>query len=318
MTSVLFAGQRNSSKVKRGALWFSIPLVALVVFVCHSFPSQSLLDKKISLIPKEDKLDLEIFFRHLICDDHIGYTLFGDKPISISGYYVHEPIEHVLWGRIPHISIDRLWKVWEKHRNRIKMKNYLWLNEPHSQDIPNLRIITVINKRAFLKVIHDNIDEFQRILGHDMTPDEFLDKVRSGNTSLFDLLHRNEVLYGILLGYGKKNAQFFDRRYLLMQHINRFHSLIPSTYEKYSLRYPKNIVNKSLEKEYDSLESRMEFFDLELKLSCFSSPHFIAIKNDEETAMLKIKYMDTHRQLIKSYSKGDFLKITFQRLEENL
>ena len=275
-------------------------------------------EKIIASMNVEDQKDLGFFFQYLVHDAHFGYVIFGDKPISIAGYFIREPAEHVLSGYIPHIVIDRLWKVWKKHEHKFKFKKYLLLNEQGSLKSNNHRIITIINKKAFLETVRENLVDFQKVLGKNMTPERLLKSLSNPNANLFEALHRNEILYGILLGYGKENAIFYEQRFILMRLADPAYVFFPVTespYESYSIKLPKISPQfGSLKKEYEHVQQQCEFFDLDFKLSRFQSPHFIAIKNSSKTLTLKQKYRKLHRELIKRCAQGDFLTITLEQL----
>ncbi|HNA63001.1 MAG TPA: hypothetical protein PKW79_07985 [Rhabdochlamydiaceae bacterium] len=305
---------------------FIASLIALLLsekasVFCSELTAQDLpklsIEELVSELSDEDRKDLGFLFSHLIHENHFGYTLFGDKPVSIAGYFIREPTQHVLSSYIPSFSVDRLWKVWQKHASKFPLQDYLFLNELCSPKSDNLRIITIINKSAFLKIVEEHIDDFHKVLGREMTPLKLLEKLSLPEASLFEALHRNEVLYGILLGYGKHNAEFYDRRSLLMHNIsslNCYRPVVDSPYESFSLRYPRPSPCRSIEDEYREMDEKCEGFDLDFKLSPFFSPHFVAMKDTPETQSLKKKYREIHRMLVKKYAEGDFLTITLKQL----
>jgi hypothetical protein len=135
------------------------------------------------------------------------------------------------------------------------------------------------------------------------------------NASLYEILNRNEVLYGLLLGFGKENAAFFDKRCKLYDIVNAPLPVTENPYESYSPKFPlPNASYNDLEHEYFSLEKRRLFFGWNASLCPIRSPQFIAIKDDSETAALEKKYRVLQHKLIKIYSEGDFLDTTLAQL----
>jgi len=271
--------------------------------------------KPIDQIDLSDRQDIEIFFRTLVYESHIGYTLFGDKPVSIEGYFIQEPSCHLaLWKSSSKMSMNNLWKTWEKYQSKLKIKNYIILNEANPA-AENLRTITVINKQAFLAKVCEHLDDFQDVLGKNMTPEKLLAQLTLPHASLYETLQRNEILYGILLGFGKENAKYFLKRFKLSQTIDSETHLDKHPYESYSLRW--SLSHSSLyhlKEELSSLEKSLFFFGWNSQFCPIQSPRFIAIKDNPETLALQEQYRELQHKLLKIYSEGDFLTITLDRL----
>jgi hypothetical protein len=93
--------------------------------------------KKI-LIPKKDKQRLEYFCRELIVYNCIGYTLFGNKPVSFD--CVMKPAFKwdfsFLWHTLnPTMNPTMLkkycaWKTWQKYRHFFCGEDFLMWSEP--------------------------------------------------------------------------------------------------------------------------------------------------------------------------------------------
>ena len=52
----------------------------------------------LSKIPSKDKQALERLFYWIMHNDHGNYTLFGEKPISLSGDFIITPIGNLIGG----------------------------------------------------------------------------------------------------------------------------------------------------------------------------------------------------------------------------
>lgn len=255
-------------------------------------------------IADNEYYDLDFFLQKLIYKEGFGYTLFGDKPISITGFFDPEPIENLLVGRNDQI-LKRGWAIWKKHHFNIG--NYLLFEEKSDLE-DNLTIITLVNKDAFLKTFNEHIDTFRQILGETITGESLLEELNKKGANLFNLLKRSEGLYGILLGYGKINSFLFQRR----QELN----LTPT---------PAPIVLSKLIpfQGFTSLKEEIEFIKREFHpiiddsvLCRFFLPEFIGLPHDTETVELLQKYRKVRHQIMKRYAKGNFLEITLRALTE--
>jgi hypothetical protein len=162
-----------------------------------------------------------------------------------------------------------------------------------------------------LQTIKEHLDCFREVLGQWVTPEKLILKISESKMSLFEVLNKNEGLFGILLGYGKNNA-FAFKRYLELAHIvdPLFSEIAP---------FPSLLITKpsfgfsSLEEEYAHLQQQLLFVDLNFPLSVFLPPTFRVLKNDQETSILEQKYRKAHRRLIKMYQEKEFLQATLDQ-----
>ena len=69
--------------------------------------------------------------------------------------------------------------------------------------------IYLINKEVARETLNEHRALFQETLGEHFCPDDFVAQLEKG-VSLPVLLHNNEMLLGILLGYGKESAKAFQ------------------------------------------------------------------------------------------------------------
>ena len=269
-------------------------------------------DSLLKNIPLEDQLELKILFCDGIFRHQLGYTLFGNKPISIMGYFTDIPWGNILWGASK-AQLSNCWKAWKKYKHLFPIKNYILMDE--AQSSMGMRTITLINKKSFLKIIQEHLGFFKEKLGKDFTPEKFLDELSMEGANLFDLLHRDETLYGILLGFGKNNAQLFVRNFELMK------SLMSYEYfgDKISLNYPKPSIGfQSLQEESEFLTKKLLSYpqpeDLNSKVYFIRPVFFGGDKDDPETILLHKKYERMRRKLIKIYSNGNLLEVTLRQL----
>ncbi len=225
-------------------------------------------------IPLEEQKELECLFYNLVNDSNFGYTLFGDKPVSIASYFKITPWENFIeLGQCDEIFWQR-WKIWEKYRNRFHIQNYLLLKE----DSSNVNEIFFINKKSFLDTLINHLDIFEAILKKKISPQKFLADIEERQISFYDSIQNNEILLGILLGYGKHNSFVFYQR--------------------------QKILNKNC----------LNYYSNKNQLLRINSLCFMVDDNHHETKSLKEKYQKLRGKLSVIYAKGNFLEITLAKL----
>lgn len=299
------------SKNRNIILLSSIILITLVLIHNSGLIDRCLFYKKIERIKEGDWADLGLLFRQLVFENDFGYTLFGEKPISLAGYFIQQPVNNIIFGHSERIPLARLWQTWSKYHHEFEGDNFLVLNEPDPSS-EEMRIITLINKKCFIAKVNEHQELFMKELGEEVTGEALLKRVSTGNATLFEVLHKNEQLYGILLGYGKDNAWVFQRRYDLLKALSHYQECTPLNF---SLRFPKRSSDfNSLEEEFSYWEQRTGSFAWPCYWSHIRPPSFVALNNTPETLELQKKYRETQRKLVDLYSKQDFLKTTLRQL----
>ncbi|WP_148300673.1 hypothetical protein [Candidatus Protochlamydia sp. R18] len=253
-------------------------------------------------IPEDDREVLSRLFYQLMNNDHFAYTLFGDKPVSVTANFILTPYGNIFCRMKCGGYFWEKWKVWKKYEHLFPMKNYLLLEESAQTNTKN---IFFINKKWFVKTICQHLKIFETILGENITPKNLLNKIeRSQN--FFSVIKENPILLGILLGYGQHNAELYSRRNDLRQFID-FKQIPKIPYKM--LKPSKQFV--SLEEEYQYLNSRLKPFSDYHYLPLIISPvHFVADYRHSQTVELQKKYQKLRGKISAIYSQGDFLEIT--------
>ncbi|MGE4574374.1 MULTISPECIES: hypothetical protein [Parachlamydia] len=232
--------------------------------------------EKIQSIPFEDRVALEELFSSFIFEDTFGYTLFGNKPISLGGNFRVTPWANVLAGCRCGGAFWKKWEIWEKYQDQFLSSKYLLISEPHFLGKSDLdELILLINKRAFLKSLENHLITFENILKQKIIPEEFLGEIENGTLSFFDSIQKNETLLGILLGYGKHNAEMFYQRKKIFK--------------------------------FDCLTF---FGDHYYSPLVVNDVFFVADQNHPETKYLRSKYTQLRGKISEIYAKGDLLTIT--------
>ncbi len=265
---------------------------------------QDILDK----IPREDRKALEYIFYRLMKSDNFSYTLFGDKPVSLSGDFTLTPCGNILTGHRCGGVFWKNWKIWERYQNKFKIKDYLFIKEP-SLNCPNVVNVVFINKKCFVEKVNQHIDIFRNKLSNDLTGENLLVQIEK-NQKFSPIIKNDEMLWGILLGYGLHNAKLYCKREKLEQFISI------EDFPKIPEKKPIPTENfSSIEEECEYLNSKLRPFGERHYLPLISnSIFFVADPEHAETKALEKKYRELRGRISAIYAKGDFLEITLSKL----
>lgn len=244
-------------------------------------------------IPKEDYERLNQLFSCLIKEDHFCYTLFGDKPVSLSSHFNITPWENIVERVNDRDEIFwKNWNVWEKYRTLFPMKKHLLIKEKNIKK--NIIHIILINKSEFINIVKQNQKFFEMILGHKISPKELLKKIETGKIAFIDSINDNQALWGILLGYGKHNAILYNRR-----DRDYFNCLALSDA---ALRHSSIKLEGCGDYKYSPL--------------IIGSVYFAGDTNYPETKALQKKYRELRGKISAIYAKDNFLEITLSKFTE--
>ncbi len=256
------------------------------------------------LISKNDRDVLEAFFRRIVSKVDFGYTIFGNKPVSVTGFFDPLPAENILINKGRNAITREGWTVWKRFRFLFPMKHYLFLEET-SDFVPTLREIILVNKLEFIKTVNANLDLFKKILGRGVSAEKLLIELERGHISLYKLLGSHDGLYGILLGYGRENALLYQRRMELNIH---------NPWPQFSLsKITPSEKYQSLKEEIDVLRD-LDVVEEHHVLRPIELPAFLGVRESAESKELIKQYRATEAQILQYYYSKDFLKHTLTRL----
>lgn len=154
---------------------------------------------KIRKIPKKERDILSKFFlRLIIFEGSAGYTLLGDKPVSVIGYLKEFPpglisLKSTYWNSI---ALEGH-KVWLRYKHLFSSKKFDLTHTPSSRRVQS---IFLINKRACADTVAKHPDHF-----HEIEPVH--EKITTGKF----WSNLSQIQIGLFFGFGKKNAQAFER-----------------------------------------------------------------------------------------------------------
>lgn len=275
--------------------------IALIFFL--SFSGYGLEMKEILRnIPREDREDLDSLFYQFVAFDQFGYTLFSDKAISLSGDFTLTPIENILAGLKPLGCFWKKWGVWKKYEKLFKINRFILLSEEDQNDSSCQHVI-LINKNLFINKVRKNQEFFNKVLGTNVDPEDLLDKMSKGQLSFQDAIKNEQVLWGILLGYGRHNAELFAKRDTLKKTLSKTEGVLKLEKIKDS---EENIEN--LSERLQPLGARHYPPVIFQSICCVADP------SHSETKKLKAKYEVMHNKISEIYSQGDLLEISLLKL----
>ncbi len=235
-------------------------------------------EKNILRMSRWEAYCLDKTLRMLVCEDGWAYTLFGYKALSFGG---EETFGSSLFSVLPSSCIIRFgWTVLHKV-NAIYPQFLLW-QEPAFWN-KNMKFMFLANRTLLMqeKRNHSNFFLNLNVKDHNNCPVSL-----DGNS-----LQKNDEAFGVLLGYGHENSRKFSLGEQLKpvweeQEVN-------SLYDDYS---QKKLTFRSL-----SIENLL-------------LPSFVADTTNEETKLLKTKYLKAREQIIAYYANKPFLETTLALL----
>lgn len=273
----------------------------LIFFYCFSLSASS--SPVLKHLPAEDRKTLECLFSYLFFNTTFPYTLFGDKPVSWEVISLPEfpkirqfkRIVQPYGGKIP---LWYMWKKWKNYEKSFLIKNFLIVEDinpigTHRKDI------FLINKRQFIKVVNQHQNLFHK------SGEDLLREVEK-TSSLRLVIKNNDLLFGILLGFGKYNSNLYQKREELKK-----------LYEKYKhLLLPQAQIFKDLEENVnkitDILQPTEEIENLPKQVR---TVQFVADQHHLETKALQLKYREQRNKILLVYSQeSDILKNTIEKM----
>lgn len=161
-----------------------------------------------------ERFYLDKFFRACIRTNHFGFTIFSDKPVSLSGYFIRCRSDE-LPSPYHNKLIARGWNIWKKHEHLFQHRNFIFCEEREDVYDESLNFnfkichIYLINKSALLTLLKAQESTFTKYLGEEFSPETFLTKVEN-TKKLTPYLNNSDVLLGLVLGYGLESALKFE------------------------------------------------------------------------------------------------------------
>lgn len=273
----------------------------LFIFLISNFLWGNSIREHLTNLPIDNQQELRSLFDRILFIDDGVYALFGDKPLSLSGDFMLTPWENTIEGVRCGGTFWKWWNTWEQYKHLFPSTKYLILREPNTLNKSENAEITsdliiFINKEHFITCINKHIDLFERILNKKIDSSVFLEEIEQGR-SLLKSIHNNEMILGIMLGYGKNNASLFIKR------------------TRNSFEFYQDNEFYVGDAKLQPIHKKLNFFgDYGYSPLIVNSVHFVADLEHPETKDLEKKYRLLRGKISAIYAQGDLLEITLSQL----
>jgi hypothetical protein len=284
-----------------GCFIFIFVVVSLYIyqhslFYCYTKIHIQYINDQLLEMPKDDLLCLEELMDEELFWSPIAYTLFGNKPISISHYFEEDVINIRCHSDAKQNCINENkmkkegWNLWQKYSYLFPSKNYKVISYKENDD-SGFTTVLFINEPSLFNVLYENIYDFQKVLGYEYSNDKIYKSILNGEKELLNKIFNHDALLGMLLGFGRRNAWNFYYREQIRNQL-------------------KDKVCESI--DFQELDKKLKAFHEENleKLECFYLPRFCADPSDPETKSLKKKYLSDQQKIRRIYRKNNKLVVT--------
>ncbi len=264
-------------------------------------------------MPLKDKKRLTYLFQSMVVWDSAGYTLLGNKPMSLTSVY--RPFSFVGWEifmasvKPGNLRKYFAWKTWEKYQHLLENSKFLmWAEENLFFDNPNYTnpsvFILFVHQHNLEKIVGLYESDFQEGLKRrDISGKQLLLEARD-RPFLKTVLGGNEQLIGTLLGYGRDNARLFVER-------------------KNGKETPLTFIwdERVWGKEIDNIFKNRPYFSWAYLGICpdnistvLGYPTFLVDQNSIETQRIQSEFMEVREKIINHYKGKEFLEATLELL----
>ncbi len=100
------------------------------------------------------------------------------------------------------------WRVWSRYRDLFKHPGIIVCEEYERINEGMYLQLFVFNKRTLNLLLEKHRDDFAEVLGKNFTPQKFINKLEK-KKRLRPLIHRDDKLLGLLLGFGPESSTAF-------------------------------------------------------------------------------------------------------------
>lgn len=285
---------------------------------CREQPNEKI-NTFLNALSQEQRATLENFFRLVVKDHYSGYVLFGDKPVCIESY--SPEFEDIDLPGIYQANVYVKWmKLWRELEINPKNKSHFFID----LDAYGYHHIICINRKTFLQTVNDNLHLFRYALGPTLTAENLLNELIQAKENFYDVLKDDNVLLGILLGYGTENALLISRRERLDDSFAKdHHEDFPFIAKKIRYRQTKlpKMQSRCPSLGYDSLSEESEVIKeittTSSELKSFKEceiPHFGCNPDSQETQDLIARYATNRSAILQILEGENFLEETLKKL----
>lgn len=155
-------------------------------------------------ISLSDRVNMNFFFDEAIKKDQAGHVLyFENKPACLTG-----PVLKDKNKSFKESLCLKGWIAFKKHEHLFPHPNFIFNENIYEKDNFKVLDIYIINKKSLEKCLSEHLSVFKEALGQEFSIEQFIAKLEE-SASLNFLLNKDEMLIGIILGYGSESSQAF-------------------------------------------------------------------------------------------------------------
>ena len=264
----------------------------------------------------EDRALLEKFFRVMV-ESINGFVIYGDKPIAVTPCL--NTLVYLPYMNAGVMAFTKGKDLWQSLNISPYDKEYLFVifdNNGYTQFV-------AINRKAFIKVVNENISLFKYVLGPALTAEKLLQELIDAKNDFYNVLKNDNALLGILLGYGTQNALIGSRLELICcdnvdDQVEEF-PLLPyqvrakGTGEEKSQKKDPSIGFHTIDEEIEMLNRGMKGSHDNPPLRPYELPFFGCEPDSEETKNLFFIYKKNQDDLLKAIKEPDFFERTLSK-----
>ena len=260
----------------------------------------------------KNKEEVEIIFNQLFKLEPFAYTLYFDKPMTFSDSIMDsDDIENELnYLRIEEIDeyvkstinscmpskkvLKKACKTLQTNQLFINNKKYLFAIKKFN----GYDAIVLINKQNFNEKVREHINIFKEIFGDNFSPELLLSQIEMPNADIKKILKDNHVLLGILLGFGKYNAQLFQIREELYSKLDSLNYL--KDYKK------KVSIQKKIDRLWEKLQCRNDYYTYSLIAQ--HQVGYVCDRSHSESIELEKKYEKQSKEINEIINKENWIE----------
>ncbi|MCC5833084.1 MAG: hypothetical protein JJU12_08620 [Chlamydiales bacterium] len=166
-----------------------------------------LIEKGMKELSLDERICMKVFFNEAILHGHAAHVLFfNNKPVSLTG----PAIQHADRSYQDLLCLKG-WRAFKRRQHLFPHPNFIFSEHLYDGGREcKVLDIYIINKPALEKCLGEYQAAFREVLGEDFSPGRFIANLEHGEP-LPKLVCQDQMLMGILLGYGEESAREFKR-----------------------------------------------------------------------------------------------------------
>jgi len=180
------------------------PLITLFL-ATSSLVFGSVVEDGLKQVSMHDRVCMRAFFDDAVKMDQIGHVLyFENKPVSIIAKALKTKGRH-----FHDVLCLKGWYAFKRNEDLFPHPHFIFSESiiDFNKDFKALHIY-LINKKSLEICLDKHASIFKEILGQQFNSKLFIKALEEG-CSLDSLIHKNEALLGILLGFGEESSKAF-------------------------------------------------------------------------------------------------------------